>query len=390
MKLLLVEATNFSSYPVGGQLSFLKEFIKHCDSQIKIYALGITMSENVKLGIWQKIRIANKEIYFMPVMRVRRNCKIPLSLSCLFYMFLFKYQIKKIKSDLIYIHRTGFDIPFWYWGIPIVMHIHGTAEYAARYSKFALIRHLSNIYTFMVRCSFKNASMILNINQEINQMYRQKFPKMVDKFLYMPNFIDMEVFKPLVDKSELRRKWGLNLDDKIIIYVGRLSKIKRIDLLIDSFALLAKKEGKAKLLIVGGGEEEKDLKEKVKRHKIGGKIIFFGEVPNCELPELINCSDIFALVSTTEGFSTTILECLACGIPGICTNVGVAGEVIKVGSSGILLNSNPSISEIALNMEKLLQFSSNKQLKSNCRNTVKEYSSEKIVAKICEYFIKMN
>ena len=202
-RLLLVDATDFSTFPMGGQLTFLKEFIKFCTPEIEIYGLGLGRPGE-KLGVFKKYRLQNKEINFMPIMNIKGNHdhKIPLSLRYMFSAFFFLSEIKEIKPEFIYVHRTGFDIPFWHLGIPIVLHIHGTAEYAAKYSKYSYVRFFWKIYELIVHQSFKKSHMIFGVDKNTIEVYCQKFPKMRNKFLYIPNFFDPNFFTPVENKPK--------------------------------------------------------------------------------------------------------------------------------------------------------------------------------------------
>jgi len=183
---------------------------------------------------------------------------------------------------------------------------------------------------------------------------------------YIPNAIDF---------SELPSR-GLKLYDNQVIYVGRLSKEKGIDLLLKAF----KKTPQYHLLIVGGGPEEAALKEVSKKlsnvHVIGPK-------PRKLALKLIKGSDLLVQPSRKEGLSTAILEAMAMGVPVIATSVGGNVELIKHGETGLLIEPERvdalvnSINELMSNpsLAKTLALKAKKHVAElyNWDNVIKKY-----------------
>lgn len=128
-------------------------------------------------------------------------------------------------------------------------------------------------------------------------------------------------------------------DEKIIIYVGRLSKEKCVDTIIKSYFLISKKIPNSKLWIIGDGSEKTHLQEIALSEKCGGKIIFFGHQEN-PLP-FIYSSNVLVLASDWEGFGNVIVEALACGTNVVSHNCpdGPA-EILDFGRYGYLINEN--------------------------------------------------
>lgn len=124
----------------------------------------------------------------------------------------------------------------------------------------------------------------------------------------MPAGIDTEIFK----KDENIQKIPNSL-----LFLGRISPIKGIDVLIEAIKLLDKKGISFVLNIVGeAGEKEKEyfkkLKSLAKELENKGKIKFLGKVPNYKTPEIYNQNEIFVNLSPSGLFDKTILEAIAC------------------------------------------------------------------------------
>lgn len=139
----------------------------------------------------------------------------------------------------------------------------------------------------------------------------------------IPNYVDTNTFKPLNIKKKKNE----------ICFVGRLSKQKNIDMLINAL------NGTGISLNVIGDGEEKDSLIKLSKEK-NVQIKFHGIVPNKELPTLLNQFEIFVLPSHFEGNPKALLEAMACGLCCVGTNVEGIKEVIKNGETGILCEKN--------------------------------------------------
>lgn len=159
------------------------------------------------------------------------------------------------------------------------------------------------------------------------------------KVRVVPNGVDTDKFKP-IDKIKavdwFVRKFGVELhDDLNVVYVGRFSEEKGVVYLIRSLKYLD-----CKLFLVGGGYQEKELR--LCANKFGNRVVFLGKVSHDEIPFVLNAMDVFVLPSISmEGFSNSMLEALACGLPVVVTPVGASPEVITSDIGTIVEVGNP-------------------------------------------------
>ncbi|MFW6186273.1 MAG: glycosyltransferase [Halobacteriota archaeon] len=140
----------------------------------------------------------------------------------------------------------------------------------------------------------------------------------------LPNGVDTGKFRPIDrDKAKEWFEQKFKLDDNLnIVFVGRFSPEKGVEYLIKSLEYL---EGK--LFLAGGGPQESHLRRIAE--KFGDKVQFIGKVKHEEIPLLHNATDVFVLPSISmEGFSNSMLEALACGLPVVATPVGAAPDVV--------------------------------------------------------------
>jgi glycosyltransferase involved in cell wall biosynthesis len=117
--------------------------------------------------------------------------------------------------------------------------------------------------------------------------------------------------------------------------IGRLRKEKGHSFLIDAIDEVRKRIPEVKLIIVGDGEEEKRLKERVKRLSLTETVVFTGL--RRDIPELLTIAELVVLPSLWEGMPNSLLEAMAAGKPVVATSVGGIPEVVANGETGILI-----------------------------------------------------
>jgi glycosyltransferase involved in cell wall biosynthesis len=157
----------------------------------------------------------------------------------------------------------------------------------------------------------------------------------VKKRISIPNGVDTERFAPLEteQKVALRSRLDLPVDARLVIFVGRLAPEKRVDLLAGIWGSVRETVPRARLLILGSGTEEAELKQRA-----GHGILFLGS--QADVRPYLQASDLFVLPSDAEGLSLALLEALACGLPVIATSVGGNPEVIRHRETGWLIPPN--------------------------------------------------
>lgn len=156
-----------------------------------------------------------------------------------------------------------------------------------------------------------------------------------EKIHVIPIGVDFEQFNPHADGSDLKSELHIRDDEKVLLFIGRLSLVKRIDILIDLTKRLLKEGFKIKTIIVGDGEYKNYYETLAKPIK---NIIFVGSVPH--ICKYFAVADVFILTSMSEGLPTVLLEASACGKPIVATNTGGISDIIIHGKTGFLAKPN--------------------------------------------------
>ena len=154
-----------------------------------------------------------------------------------------------------------------------------------------------------------------------------------DKIEIIPNGINLSEYANLPEKGAFRRKYQIETAEKVVLYLGRIHRIKGIDLLVRAFAGLLKDMGDVRLVIAGPDDGFLlALKKCIRELNIGDKILFTGPLYNRDKLEAYVDADVYILPSIYETFPNAVLEAWACGKPVIVTDrCGIADVVSKVG-----------------------------------------------------------
>lgn len=172
------------------------------------------------------------------------------------------------------------------------------------------------------------------------------------------NFVDGNVFKPL-DPGDLKAQFGIEEDERVLIHVSNFRKIKNLPDIVESFMKI-RAVMPAKLLLVGDGPEKHRIMDIVKASPYKRDVLFLGKQEN--IAELFAISDLKLLLSEKESFGLVLLEAMACGVPGIGTNIGGIPEVIEHGKDGYIvpLGDTNAVAKYAIELlmdeEKLAEF----------------------------------
>lgn len=191
------------------------------------------------------------------------------------------------------------------------------------------------------------------------------------------NFVDERVYTPQ-HIDGLKAQFGIDDDDKVLIHVSNFRKIKNVDHIVDTF-FRVRAQQKAKLLLVGDGPEMNRIMKLVKASAYKEDVLFLGRQDN--LAELYSISDVMLLLSSKESFGLVLLEAMACGVPGIGTNVGGIPEVIEHAKTGYIVDEG----DVEAAAENVLTLLHDEALLQSFKEAAKEavaarFSSSSIVA----------
>jgi D-inositol-3-phosphate glycosyltransferase len=161
------------------------------------------------------------------------------------------------------------------------------------------------------------------------------------KISVVPCGVNLDQFK-ILGRAQARQYLSFD-SDKIILFVGRIDRLKGIDKLIKALSYL-RDIPKLRLVVIGGDErsqrEIEQLQKLALSLKIQDSVTFLGLVKHEQLPYFYNAADVCVVPSYYESFGLVALESLACGTPVVATDVGNHKTVIRQGETGYVIRGN--------------------------------------------------
>ena len=154
-----------------------------------------------------------------------------------------------------------------------------------------------------------------------------------DQFEVVPLGLDLHRFQ-LGDRAGARARLGLPADALIVVTVGRIVPIKRIDRLLRAFAMLHARRPDSRLYVIGDGAEREAAAAQAGAAGVGGAVTFCGW--RSDVPDWYAAADFVALSSDSEGTPLAIIEAAAAGRPAVATAVGGVADVVIDGVTGLL------------------------------------------------------
>lgn len=139
-------------------------------------------------------------------------------------------------------------------------------------------------------------------------------------------------------KSDARSTLGLEPRKKYLVFVGRLTSIKRPDRLLDLARFLKDKHPESWLLIAGAGELLELLSSQAEKEEL--PITFLGW--RKDIGAILSASDIAVLCSDNEGIPLTLIQASQAGLPIVSTDVGSVSDIVMSGTTGLLTEVSSS------------------------------------------------
>lgn len=296
----------------------------------------------------------------------------------------------------------------WYYRI----YCHLCINKLIKYNADVIVIQNEFIYANIIKRRIKNKPLILHLhNDYINETSKINTTDNIDGIICVSDYIknrirgfdnliqvntvhngiDLNLFTPSKDRrTTIREKYGLDSEDIVIIYAGRLIKEKGVFELISAVNLINKKN--VKLLVCGSSGFKnsaetpyiKMLKEKAQESD--GKIIFTGYVDYNELNQLYQSADIGCIPSIfEEPFGLTVIEQMASGLPVVVSDAGAICEIVSEDSAIVVKRDKDYIYNIKVAIEELCDDDrQRKKMGIKARKQAEKFSHNRY----CEGFFK--
>ncbi len=206
---------------------------------------------------------------------------------------------------------------------------------------------------FLYKLIIKRIDLIVaNSNFTKQQLLKLPNPKRIEVLHPCINLSDFESTK---SKSELRKLYGFEDSDKILLTVGRLTPRKNqigvLKVIIDHYLT----QDHIKYLMIGTGEQQQELQDLINLHNLTHRVQILSNVSDEQKKDYYHLSDIFVMPSIDtgydlEGFGMVYVEAQACGLPVICGNSGGEIEAIEGNQSSFFVSNQHDLGEVLMKL----------------------------------------
>jgi D-inositol-3-phosphate glycosyltransferase len=226
------------------------------------------------------------------------------------------------------------------WNVPLVSMFHTLAQLKNRVAETAAEREHAVRYEIERRTMAGSDRVVAATAIDRQQMLRY-YGDDLAPISVIPCGVDLEHFIPR-PVAQARAEVGLSSTERMVLFVGRIQRLKGLEVLVRAFALLGDLD--ARLVVVGGqpgnspeSREISRLQHLVMKLGISERTTFVGAVPHERLPLYYSAADVTVMPSSYESFGLVAVESLACGTPVVASRVGGLTSIVRDGETGFLV-----------------------------------------------------
>lgn len=288
-------------------------------------------------------------------------------------------KILEINPDLIHLHFTYPPYSFIaQLSIPVIVTVHGLASIRVKgsHSKKDYFSPGFVLNPHFEKKALQNADKIIAVSNWMKNNVENIIGR-DPKIIYIPNGVNYEKYT---------HSKKVKINHPSILFIGRLVKLKGLDLLLKSLHIVKESIPDIHLYVIGQGSQHEKLTSLAVKLNVNNNISFLGFFSGDEKNQFLASADIFVMPSRIENASISLMEALASGIPIVASNVGGIPHILNYGEYGILVEpENPE--DLANGIIKLIGDPVlRKELSEKGRKRAQEYSWDEITKKTIELY----
>jgi glycosyltransferase involved in cell wall biosynthesis len=342
-RIIIIDYCNYEDYPIGGYLTFEQNMMISFGDSLAL--VGITTDREDPIGSWFKKSINGIVYDFFAYAFYSKSITkhlIPDRLASYYYTKYYRKQILELPVSNIFIQRPEILIGIKDYGYNSVCYCFAGLENPLSISKYWYAKFIAETFEKVFFRHLKNADQILASGDETaiqGMITRSKGIINRKEVVQFPSRINTAVYKP-IDKDVARRTLNLTPATSIVVTSGRLGWLKGWKFMIDCFYKYENLKPGSVFYFIGEGEDKENIIEYIKKLGLEGKVILAGKQNQYGVANYLNAADLFIMGSYKEGWSTALIEAIACGTPACVTNFSAAKEIVRDGINGCVIDEH--------------------------------------------------
>ena len=188
---------------------------------------------------------------------------------------------------------------------------------------------------FVERMLARYKDKIITVSEGVRRNYLERTRISPGKVITIHNGVDLEPFRDTPFDAKLAAELGIKEGERVVSVLARLVEQKRHVDFLAMAAHVLKVLPSVKFLIAGKGKLRSELERQASELGISDRVIFAGH--RSDIPSLLALTDVMVMCSDKEGFSNSLLEAMAAGVPTVATDVGGNAEAIIDFESGLIV-----------------------------------------------------
>jgi glycosyltransferase involved in cell wall biosynthesis len=323
---LIVEQFDPELPKPGGIDTCIRGLIQYAPEAMDVRVVGVDALGTRALGTWTQETVRGRTFWFLPVARVdHSNLTRRLPHSLRMSWGLLRYRSKIPRGVTIQTHRVNLG-----WLVAkvfphakaYVQLLHSSGTHDLKSGSQSFFKYGRFVYRFLETSVVRRSVKTVIFSSE----GAVRLKKISDRVEFSPTWFDPAQFYPAPDSGRTRTR---------LLWACRLEPSKNPELAIEA---MAHTSPDVALTIAGSGTAREDSEARVRELGLTDRVAFVGAVPKEEMGDCMRDHDALLMTSLFEGFSRSIVEALACGLPIITTPGGEPNGLVVDGLNGFRIS----------------------------------------------------
>lgn len=241
----------------------------------------------------------------------------------------FRRRLRTEGFDVVVedLNKVPFFAPLWGVGAPVALIVHHLFGATAFQEASFPVAAATWLLERPVPRVFRSVPTVAVSDSTVEDLVRRGLPRSRIEIIH--NGVDLEVLSPLPPEERF--------PEATLLFLGRLKRYKRVDLLLEAVAALVRRRISCRLLVAGRGDDQPRLEALRKSLNISEHVDFLGFISDAEKRDLLQKGWIHLFTSANEGWGISNLEAAACGTPTIASDVPGLRDSVVDGQTGFLV-----------------------------------------------------